>query len=109
MGTTKAKNFSEKQNQTANLFKALGHPARIAIIEYLIAKNSCVCGEIVSELPLSQSTISQHLKALKEAGIIKGEIEGVKTCYCIKADVLEHLKTVLFSYSEKYKKMTSCC
>ena len=109
MGTTKKVEFSKKQNQTANLFKALGHPARIAIIEYLITKNSCICGDIVNELPLSQSTISQHLKALKEVGIIKGEIEGVKTCYCIKEDVLEHLKTITLAYTENYKKMKSCC
>lgn len=109
MGITKSNKFSKKQNQVALLFKALGHPARIAIIEYLTNRNSCVCGDIVNELPLSQSTISQHLKALKEAGIIKGEIEGVKTCYCIHSEMFEVIKEVLSIYVENYKKMKSCC
>lgn len=109
MGTTKTLEFSIKQNNAASLFKALGHPARIAIIEYLLTKNSCICGDIVNEIPLSQSTISQHLKALKEAGIIKGEIEGVKTCYCLNNEALEQLKNLVFTYAEAYKKMKICC
>jgi DNA-binding transcriptional ArsR family regulator len=109
MGITKANNFTGNQNRKAELYKALGHPARIAIIEFLINENSCVCGDIVDNLPLSQSTISQHLKELKNAGIIKGEIEGVKTCYCIDDKVWLELgdtcRDLLSSYSFKNK----CC
>ena len=109
MGITKSKQFTVKQNRKAELYKALGHPARIAIIEFLINQDSCVCGDIVDELPLSQSTISQHLTALKQVGIIKGDIEGVKTCYCIDAKVWSELDDVsrllMSSYSEKNK----CC
>jgi DNA-binding transcriptional ArsR family regulator len=83
MGTTKAEEFSIKENRVAKYAKALAHPARIAILKLLAGKQSCICGDIVDELPLSQSTVSQHLKELKEAGLIKGEIEGAKVCYCI--------------------------
>ncbi len=75
--------YTNKEAQLAQFAKALGHPARVAIISLLLKKQICICGDIVDELPLSQSTVSQHLKELKEAGIIKGEIDGVKTCYCI--------------------------
>jgi DNA-binding transcriptional ArsR family regulator len=83
MGLTKTENFTQRQNRLAAFAKALGHPARIAIVEYLLQHNSCICGDLVDELPLSQSTVSQHLKELKQVGIIKGEIEGVSVCYCI--------------------------
>ncbi len=82
MGTTKSHVFTERQNQLAKVAKALGHPARIAILD-LLKQRDCICGDIVEELDLSQSTISQHLKELKEAGLIRGEIDGPKTCYCI--------------------------
>ena len=83
MGATKSYEFSVKENKLAKYAKALGHPARIAILKLLASKATCQCGDIVEELPLSQSTVSQHLKELKDAGLIKGEIEGVKVCYCI--------------------------
>lgn len=83
MGTTKTDHFTERQNKIASIAKALGHPARIAIIEYLLKVNVCICSDIVEELPLAQSTISQHLKELKNAGLIKGSIEGTSICYCI--------------------------
>ena len=85
MGATKAEEFSVKDNRIARYAKALSHPARIAILKLLLQKQACICGDIVDELPLSQSTVSQHLKELKDAGIIKGEIEGAKVCYCIDA------------------------
>ena len=85
MGMSKTSKFSEDQNTLATLAKALGHPARIAIIQYLAKQHSCVCGDIVDELPLSQSTVSQHLKELKKAGLIKGTIDGPSVCYCINA------------------------
>jgi len=83
MGTTKAEEFKLKDIRVANYAKALAHPARIAILKLLIDKKACICGDIVDELPLSQSTVSQHLKELKQAGLIKGDIEGAKVCYCI--------------------------
>ncbi|HWA35341.1 MAG TPA: metalloregulator ArsR/SmtB family transcription factor, partial [Cyclobacteriaceae bacterium] len=76
MGLTKTEDFSKSQNDLANYMKALGHPARIAIFQFLIEKKACVCGDIVDELPLSQSTVSQHLKELKKVGLIKGDVEG---------------------------------
>ena len=75
--------YSTKEEHIAQFAKALAHPARVAIITLLLKKQTCICGDIVDELPLSQSTVSQHLKELKAVGIIKGEITGVKTCYCI--------------------------
>lgn len=83
MGANKAEEFSVKDNRIARYAKALAHPARVAILKFLAGKQSCICGDIVDELPLSQSTVSQHLKELKEAGLIKGEIDGAKVCYCI--------------------------
>jgi len=83
MGISKTAEFSVTENRLAKYTKALSHPARIAILKLLIKRQACVCGDIVDELPLSQSTISQHLKELKEAGLIKGDIEGAKVCYCI--------------------------
>ena len=86
MGATKTDHFTHKQNAIATLAKALGHPARIAILEYLIKVNKCICGDIVNELPLAQPTVSQHLKELKDAGLIQGEIETPKVRYCINRD-----------------------
>ena len=83
MGITKSEHFTEHQNELANVLKALGHPARVAIVEYLIQHKQCICGDIVNELPLSQATISQHLRELKQVGIIQGNIEGNSICYCL--------------------------
>lgn len=83
MGSTKAEEFSLKDNKIAGYAKALAHPARVAILKVLLRQQSCICGDIVDQLPLSQSTVSQHLKELKSAGLITGEIEGAKVCYCI--------------------------
>ena len=83
MGASKTDHFTDEQNQIATLAKALGHPARVAILNHLAKVNTCVCGDIVSELPLAQPTVSQHLKELKNAGLIKGSIEGNSVCYCI--------------------------
>ena len=92
MGATKTEHFTDRQNQIANIAKALGHPARIAIIEYLMKVNECICGDIVNELPLAQPTVSQHLKELKNAGLIKGNIEGTSICYCIDETTFDILK-----------------
>jgi DNA-binding transcriptional ArsR family regulator len=83
MGITKTDFFSEEQNDIATMFKAIGHPARVAILDYLLKVNACITGDIVNELPLAQPTISQHLKELKNAGLIKGAIDGNAICYCI--------------------------
>lgn len=83
MGATKSFEFTVKHNTLAKYAKALAHPARIAILQLLAKRNACICGDIVDEIPLSQSTVSQHLKELKAAGLIKGDIEGASVCYCI--------------------------
>ena len=83
MGSSKTEAFTRQQVELANIAKALAHPARVAILQLLLARTSCVCGDIVEELPLAQATVSQHLKVLKEAGLIKGEIDPRNSCYCI--------------------------
>ena len=83
MATTKSSEFNIKEQKIAEICKALAHPARIAIINFLIKKKECICSDVVNELPLSQSTVSQHLKELKNAGLIKGDIDGQRVCYCI--------------------------
>lgn len=93
MGATKTDHFTDSQNEIAKMAKALGHPARIAIIEYLMKVNQCICGDIVNELPLAQPTVSQHLKELKNAGIIKGSIEGNSICYCIDENAVSLLNS----------------
>ncbi|MET7258836.1 ArsR/SmtB family transcription factor [Dyadobacter fermentans] len=87
MGATKTDLFTKEQNELAVMAKAIAHPARIAILQYLVRKNACVCGDLVEELGLAQATTSQHLKELKNAGIIQGTIEGVSVCYCINPNV----------------------
>lgn len=87
--------FSSNNHDLALLAKALGHPARVKILQLLIARNECICGEFCLELPLAQSTISQHLKVLKEAGLIKGEVDGLRVCYCVDRNRLELLKKLI--------------
>lgn len=106
MPTSKTELFTDQQNRIASLAKTLGHPARIAILMHLATTNSCVCGDIVEEIPLAQSTISQHLKALKDAGIIHGDIEGTKTCYCINPEGWQEMKVVLNQF---FRNFTGCC
>ncbi|MEK6781878.1 MAG: metalloregulator ArsR/SmtB family transcription factor [Bacteroidota bacterium] len=107
MGLSKTEEFTKAQNDIAELAKALGHPARIAILQFLSQQKSCVCGDIVNELPLSQSTVSQHLKELKKVGLIKGDIEGPSVCYCIDAKALAKAKKML---DELFKVVQlSCC
>ncbi len=95
MGASKSAYFSEEENHIAALAKALGHPARIAIMAHLAQVNTCICSDIVHELPLAQPTISQHLKELKQAGLIKGNIDGNAICYCIDAERLQELAQYL--------------
>ena len=92
MGITKSEIFTSKQNRLATLLKALAHPARIAIIQHLVKAEHCICGDIVEELGLAQATISQHLKELKNIGIIKGCVEGTSVSYCIDEKVWQQVK-----------------
>ncbi len=108
MGATKSDEFSVKDNRLAKYAKALAHPARVAILKLLIQKQACICGDIVDELPLSQSTISQHLKELKESGLIKGDIEGVKVCYCVDEKVWEIARNLLNGLFMSYE-ASKCC
>ena len=109
MGLTKAEIFTEKQNRLATMLKALGHPARIAILQHLLKAQACICGDLVEELGLAQATISQHLKELKNVGIIKGTIEGTSVCYCIDGKVWNQYKSVLDSFFVTYKSNDGCC
>lgn len=109
MGVTKSHHFSIKENKMATIAKALAHPARIAILHLLAKRKTCVCGNIVDELPLSQSTVSQHLKELKDAGLITGEIEGAKVCYCIDAKGWKTAQAALNQMFETYKGGNNCC
>jgi DNA-binding transcriptional ArsR family regulator len=109
MGATKAEEFSVKDNRIARYAKALSHPARIAILKVLLQKQACICGDIVDGLPLSQSTVSQHLKELKDAGIIKGDIEGAKVCYCIDEKEWKAAQTILNELFNSYKKSDGKC
>lgn len=110
MGATKTSLFTNQQNELALIAKALGHPARIAIIEYLLKVNSCICGDIVNELPLSQPTISQHLKELKNARLISGNVEGTSICYCINDEVFNTIKNVMVALSENLEhSKNKCC
>lgn len=108
MGLTKTEEFTKTQNELAVLTKALGHPARIAILQFLIKTKSCVCGDIVEELPLSQSTVSQHLKELKNAGLIKGDIDGPSVCYCIDEKAWTKAKKMIGDLFETYKGQDCC-
>ena len=110
MGATKTEHFTDKQNEIATLAKAIAHPARIAIMEYLLKTDNCICGDIVNELPLAQPTVSQHLKELKNAGLIKGNIEGNAICYCIDEVALKKLQTYFVSLFTKLEiKNSNCC
>jgi len=110
MGASKTTTYSNQENSVAKYAKALSHPARVAIMNMLLKKQACVCGDIVDELPLSQSTVSQHLKALKEAGLVKGEIEGASVCYCVDENEWNKAKVLLNQMFEKlYLNNSKCC
>lgn len=111
MGTTKSDLFSLKQNEIANMAKAIGHPARIAILQQLIKANECICGDLVSELGLAQATISQHLKELKATGIIQGTIEGASVCYCIDPKVWKVYSQTFQNFFAAFSATTNaeCC
>lgn len=110
MGATKTGHYTKHQKELSGLMKALGHPARIAILEYLLSVDKCICGDIVKELSLAQPTISQHLRELKNVGFIKGEVEGTAICYCIDENIFAKLQYFTTLFLEKIKiKNSKCC
>jgi predicted transcriptional regulator len=109
MGITKTEIFTDEQNRLAVQLKAIAHPARIAILQELIKANACICGDLVNELGLAQATISQHLKELKNAGLIQGTIEGASVCYCIEPVAWKNLQNELSNLFSSYKMKSGCC
>ncbi len=110
MGMSKSALFSTEINEMAALTKAIGHPARVAILEHLLRVNSCICGELVDELPLAQPTISQHLRELKTAGLIQGNIEGNAICYCINESAIARLEAYFSDMHQRLKaQKLNCC
>ncbi|HEV7349403.1 metalloregulator ArsR/SmtB family transcription factor [Telluribacter sp.] len=102
MGATKTEEFTAEDNRIAELAKAFAHPARVAILRLLAEKRTCICGDLVDELPLSQATVSQHLKELKRIGIIHGSINPPRVCYCINEAVWEEARQAFGGVFDKY-------
>ena len=110
MGLTKTEIFTEEQNTIAMIAKALGHPARVAILQHLIKINSCICGDLVDEIGLAQPTISQHLKELKHLGLIKGNVEGTSVCYCINTENWAKMKETMLQFlNQDISNKEDCC
>ena len=109
MAVHKKEEFTQKEQDLANFAKAISHPARIAILSVLSKRNQCICGEIVEVLPLAQSTVSQHLKELKNAGLINGETDGPRSCYCINWKAFEKFNADFNSLFEKLKEANAKC
>lgn len=109
MGLTKTEIFTDEQNQLASLFKVLGHPARIAILQHIINQKACICNDLVEELGLAQATISQHLKELKSIGIIQGSIEGKSVCYCIEGKVWKQVQAQFNMLFNQDVSVKQCC
>ncbi len=109
MARAKTGVFSEEDARAAAWAKALAHPARIAVLKVLAARRSCICGEIVDELPLAQSTVSQHLKALKEAGLVVGEIEGPRVCYCLDEAAIRRMRQAMTALFDDLDPPADCC
>ncbi|MBR9854283.1 MAG: winged helix-turn-helix transcriptional regulator [Algicola sp.] len=109
MGLAKTEIFTDKENQIAKYSKAFGHPARVAILQYLFKLNTCVCGDLVDEIGLAQPTISQHLKELKKIGLIKGNVEGTSVCYCIDVEEWKKMKSVMSEFLNQDIQANNCC
>jgi DNA-binding transcriptional ArsR family regulator len=109
MGITKTEFYTDEQNELAILLKALAHPARLAIIDHILKVNSCICNDLVNEIQLAQPIISQHLKELKNAGLIKGNVEGASICYCIDEKVLQKVKNYFYGISTDLENRTKQC
>lgn len=109
MGTTKTEKFTEEQNSLALFAKAFAHPARIAILQHLFKIEGCICGDLVKEVGLAQPTVSQHLKELKILGLIKGNVEGTRICYCINPENWSKMKNLLKSFLDQDVSEGNCC
>lgn len=109
MGATKTELFTNKQNEIAAMAKAIAHPARIAILQELLKANACICGDLVEELGLAQATISQHLKELKNVGLIQGTVEGTSICYCINPKTWQQYKQLFAELFKEGPDNVSCC
>lgn len=111
MGATKTDLFTKKQNELANMAKAIAHPARIAILQQVVKAKACICGDLVDELGLAQPTISQHLKELKNMGIIQGTVEGTSVCYCINSKVWKLYRKLFNDFFADIESMPAgdCC
>ena len=109
MGITRTDIFNKQQNELATMLKALAHPARIAILQHIIKQQACICNDLVNEIGLAQATISQHLKELKNAGIIKGNVEGTSICYCIDEKVWARIKKQMETFFNANVSFNQCC
>ncbi|MCH3883865.1 ArsR/SmtB family transcription factor [Tenacibaculum aquimarinum] len=109
MGITKSEIFTDQQNQIALYAKVFGHPARVAILQHLFKINACVCGDLVNEIGLAQPTISQHLKELKQLGLIKGSVEGTSVCYCVNSEKWSEMKKIMLQFLDQDLIKTACC
>ncbi|MDG1040264.1 MAG: metalloregulator ArsR/SmtB family transcription factor [Polaribacter sp.] len=110
MGLTKTEIFTDQQNKIALYSKVFGHPARVAILQYLFKINTCVCGDLVNVIQLAQPTISQHLKELRSLGLIKGNVEGTSVCYCINLEEWTQMKETMFQFlNQDNTKKEGCC
>ncbi|WP_274474904.1 ArsR/SmtB family transcription factor [Mangrovimonas aestuarii] len=109
MGLSKTEIFSKEQNEIALIAKVLGHPARVAILQHLFKIDTCVCGDLVNEIGLAQPTISQHLKELKNLGLIKGNVEGTSVCYCIDTENWLSMKNTMKLFLDQDIPKTECC
>jgi len=107
MGITKTQIFTEQQNELAMVFKVLGHPARVAILQHISNQNSCICNDLVEEIGLAQATISQHLKELKSINLLEGEVEGKRMCYGINLEQWTKLQNQLNTFFNTTK--SNCC
>ena len=107
MGITKTQIFTDQQNNLAKIFKVLGHPARVAIIQYIANQNACICNDLVDEIGLAQATISQHLKELKSIGLLEGEVEGKSMCYCVNIETWTTIQNQLNQFFNTTK--SNCC
>ncbi len=109
MGLAKTEMFTDQQNEIALFAKVFGHPARVSILQHLFKNNSCVCGDLVNEIGLAQPTISQHLKELKQLGLIKGSVEGTSVCYWINSENWAAMKKVMIQFLDQDVQNTNCC
>ncbi|MDO6471772.1 helix-turn-helix transcriptional regulator [Maribacter sp. 1_MG-2023] len=109
MGLAKTEMFTNEQNKISMFAKAFGHPARVAILQHLFKIDTCICGDLVSEIGLAQPTISQHLKELKNLGLIKGNVEGTSVCYCIDKDNWSSMKDIMAQFLDQDISSNSCC